>query len=126
MLKVTGLLLLPMAFPLPIVGRMMIPPLPYSSSSGQENDSELKVEIFYEALCPDSKNFFVDTLEPVLSQFNQFISITLVPYGKAKLTKATSVVLDYQTMPNVQLKLLTHVTICLMKQGLWRWGRILI
>ena len=37
-----------------------------------------------------SKNFFVDTLEPVLSQFNQFISITLVPYGKAKLTKSSS------------------------------------
>merc|ERR1719233_2020015 len=92
MLKVYyyGLLLLPLALLLPLLGGMLIPPLPYSFS-GQENDSdsEVKVEIFYEALCPDSKNFFVDTLEPVLSQFNRFISITLVPYGKAKLTKSS-------------------------------------
>ena len=80
------LVLLPLAFPLPLHGRMMIPPLP-DSSSGQENENKVKVEIFYESLCPDSKNFFVDTLEPSLSsQLNQYISITLVPYGKAHVT----------------------------------------
>ena len=72
--------------PLPILGRMIIPPLPYSSSE-QMKDHQVNVEIFYESLCPDSKNFFVDTLSPIISQFRPYISITLVPYGKAKTTK---------------------------------------
>ena len=65
---------------------MIIPPLPYSYSE-QRKENQVNVEIFYESLCPDSKNFFVDTLSPIISQFRPYISITLVPYGKAKTTK---------------------------------------
>ena len=72
--------------PIPIIGRMMIPPVPYSNYNQLEK-SKVNVDVFYESLCPDSKNFFLNTLSPTLSQFSPYISVTLVPYGKAKLTR---------------------------------------
>lgn len=72
--------------PIPILGRMMIPPVPYSNYNQLEK-SKINVDVFYESLCPDSKNFFLNTLSPTLSQFSPYISVTLVPYGKAKLTR---------------------------------------
>jgi len=87
MVKILAWLLIP----LPILGRMMIAPMPYSYSAREkENKNHLQVDVFYEALCPDSKNFFLDTLSPTLHQFNQinqYISVTMVPYGKAQTTQ---------------------------------------
>ncbi|XP_041975453.1 GILT-like protein 1 [Aricia agestis] len=44
---------------------------------------KVKARIYYEALCPDSKHFFVKHLGPVSKKLSDFVHITLVPYGKA-------------------------------------------
>jgi interferon, gamma-inducible protein 30 len=41
------------------------------------------VMVFYEALCPDSKNFIIRQLVPTFHKASHLIDIQLVPYGKA-------------------------------------------
>ncbi|RVE41793.1 hypothetical protein evm_013562 [Chilo suppressalis] len=45
---------------------------------------KVKVRVYYEALCPDSKHFFIKHLGPVTEKLSDFLDITLVPYGKAQ------------------------------------------
>lgn len=42
------------------------------------------VTIFYEALCPDSKNFIVKQLVHTYEKLPHLVEVTYVPYGKAK------------------------------------------
>lgn len=42
--------------------------------------------VFYEALCPDSKNFIVKQLEPAFVRAPHLIDIQFVPYGKASVS----------------------------------------
>jgi len=41
------------------------------------------VEVYYEALCPDSMNFVVDQLAPAMQRLQDAVHLVLVPYGKA-------------------------------------------
>ncbi|CAG9581346.1 unnamed protein product [Danaus chrysippus] len=44
---------------------------------------KIKIRVYYEALCPDSKHFFIRHLWPVTEKLSDFIEVFLVPYGKA-------------------------------------------
>lgn len=46
----------------------------------------MKIRVYYEALCPDSKHFFIKHLWPVTETLYDFIDVTLVPYGKATVS----------------------------------------
>ncbi|XP_071454565.1 GILT-like protein 1 [Hetaerina americana] len=44
----------------------------------------VKVTVYYEALCPDSRNFFIRQLLPSFERAPRLLDVVLVPYGKAK------------------------------------------
>lgn len=41
------------------------------------------VEVYYESLCPNSKQFISEQLPKLASGFDQHVKINLIPYGKA-------------------------------------------
>lgn len=45
----------------------------------------LPVGVYYEALCPDSRNFILQHLVPSFNKAPNSFSIEFVPYGKAKV-----------------------------------------
>lgn len=53
-------------------------------------EEKVKVSVYYEALCPDSKFFVTYQLLPVYEDFQKFINLDLVPYGKAQVRINTS------------------------------------
>ena len=46
---------------------------------------KIRVSVFYEALCPDSRNFFLKQLQPAYDKIPHLMDIVLEPYGKAKV-----------------------------------------
>lgn len=51
--------------------------------------SPVLVMVFYEALCPDSKNFVIKQLHTSYERAPSLIDFQLVPYGKATVIKHT-------------------------------------
>ena len=45
----------------------------------------LNIGVYYESLCPDSRNFINSQISKVFKKYQQFTNITLVPYGKANV-----------------------------------------
>lgn len=56
-----------------------------SSDSANPLLEKLKVTVYYEALCSDSKNFILKQLQPTYNDLKNYISIEFVPYGKAEV-----------------------------------------
>ncbi|XP_053693684.1 GILT-like protein 2 isoform X2 [Sabethes cyaneus] len=48
------------------------------------SDAPVYVMVFYEALCPDSKNFILKQLHPTFTRAPNMIEIQFVPYGKGE------------------------------------------
>lgn len=46
---------------------------------------KIQVAVFYEALCPDSRNFFLKQLQPAYDKIPHLMDIVLEPYGKAQV-----------------------------------------
>lgn len=47
----------------------------------------VKVSVYYESLCSDSIRFIVQQVYPTFEQLRKFISLDLVPFGKATVSK---------------------------------------
>lgn len=47
----------------------------------------IKVSVYYEALCSDSRFFILKQLVPAYHIIPEHIELDLVPYGKAKVSK---------------------------------------
>ncbi|XP_055351211.1 gamma-interferon-inducible lysosomal thiol reductase-like [Paramacrobiotus metropolitanus] len=45
------------------------------------------VEVFYEVLCPDSKDFVIDQIYPTVQKIGGIVNISMVPFGKAEERK---------------------------------------
>lgn len=48
------------------------------------NEQKINVLVLYESLCPDSINFMKNQLGPNYDSLKDYISITLVPFGKSE------------------------------------------
>lgn len=55
------------------------------SAEDSENQGKIKVSVYYEALCSDSRFFILKQLVPAYETIPGFIKLDLVPYGKAKV-----------------------------------------
>lgn len=51
------------------------------------------VTVFYEALCPDSKNFVIKQLLPTFYKAPALVEVQLVPYGKAEVIVNTNAII---------------------------------
>lgn len=49
------------------------------------NVSKIKVTVYYEALCSDSRNFVLKQLLPTYSILHEYMELDLIPYGKAQV-----------------------------------------
>ncbi|KAF7998447.1 hypothetical protein HCN44_009969 [Aphidius gifuensis] len=58
-------------------------------NSLKEEYQRVVIGVYYEALCPDSKNFIIRQLLPTYKKLKDQVIIQLIPYGKAK-TENTS------------------------------------
>nr|WIM01436.1 gamma-interferon-inducible lysosomal thiol reductase-like protein [Limnephilus flavicornis] len=54
-----------------------------AKSKKNASSDKLKVAVYYEALCSDSKSFVIQQLYPAWQNLHDAIRVKLVPYGKA-------------------------------------------
>ncbi|KAG6461510.1 GILT-like protein 1 isoform X2 [Manduca sexta] len=47
------------------------------------DDNKVKIAVYYESLCPDSKKFITTQLAPVWRDFRGLVKVKMVPYGKS-------------------------------------------
>ncbi|XP_075989188.1 GILT-like protein 1 isoform X2 [Anticarsia gemmatalis] len=53
------------------------------AKSKKSDDNKVKIAVYYESLCPDSKAFITQQLAPVWRDFRGVVKVKLVPYGKS-------------------------------------------
>ncbi|CAG9789749.1 unnamed protein product [Diatraea saccharalis] len=52
-------------------------------AKNKKPDDRVKIAVYYESLCPDSKKFITEQLAPVWHELRGAIKVKLVPYGKS-------------------------------------------
>jgi len=50
----------------------------------------MTLDVYYESLCPDSRNFLVNQLEPNWKNMNSYTDLRLIPFGKATVIASES------------------------------------
>ncbi|KAF5281124.1 hypothetical protein FQR65_LT02990 [Abscondita terminalis] len=58
--------------------------LMFTNTVNEITRTNVKVTIYYEALCSDSRNFILKQLVPTYNDLGGYIDLDLVPYGKAQ------------------------------------------
>jgi len=51
----------------------------------EASDAKVKVDVYYETLCPDSIGFLIRKLTPNYELISEMIELNLVPFGKAEV-----------------------------------------
>ncbi|XP_047484583.1 GILT-like protein 1 [Penaeus chinensis] len=59
----------------------------FTAASSASEAGKVKVTVFYEALCPDSKKFITKQLYPVWNELKHIIELDINAYGKAHEVK---------------------------------------
>ncbi len=57
-----------------------------TSATSSESGSKVKVDVYYETLCPDSIGFLIRKLIPNYEAISSMIQLNLVPFGKAEVS----------------------------------------
>ncbi|CAK1554467.1 unnamed protein product [Leptosia nina] len=52
-------------------------------AKNKKDDNKVKIAVYYESLCPDSKRFITTQLAPVWRDFRGAVKVKMVPYGKS-------------------------------------------
>lgn len=52
--------------------------------SRKETPQQILITVYYEALCPDSRNFITKQLVPTFESLEDYVEVQLIPYGKAE------------------------------------------
>ncbi|XP_045505981.1 gamma-interferon-inducible lysosomal thiol reductase-like isoform X2 [Colias croceus] len=52
-------------------------------AKNRKEDNKVKIAVYYESLCPDSKSFITNQLAPVWRELRGAVKVKLVPYGKS-------------------------------------------
>ncbi|XP_015432214.1 PREDICTED: GILT-like protein C02D5.2 [Dufourea novaeangliae] len=58
-----------------------------SSQKDEWIQQKVHIAVYYEALCPDSRNFFIKQLLPTYHKIPDNVQMELIPYGKATTVK---------------------------------------
>ncbi|VAH89944.1 unnamed protein product [Triticum turgidum subsp. durum] len=67
-----------------------------ASSAGDAGNGKVRMELYYESLCPDSFQFMVDSLARVFKDgLLDAADLTLVPYGNAKVDAHGAITLQH-------------------------------
>ena len=53
----------------------------------------MPLDVYYESLCPDSRNFLVNQLNPNWATLSTFTDLRLIPFGKATVKIAFTIAL---------------------------------
>ncbi|XP_033338466.2 gamma-interferon-inducible lysosomal thiol reductase-like protein [Megalopta genalis] len=57
------------------------------SQKDEHKEQKVHIEVYYEALCPDSRSFFIKQLLPTYHKIPDNLEVELIPYGKATTIK---------------------------------------
>jgi hypothetical protein len=70
---------------------------------------QIKMDIYYESLCPDSKKFLTQVLYPIYNDFKQNMEINLIPFGKSDVSiKYQSLIFNFKKN-DINLKICTEL-----------------
>ncbi|XP_049268891.1 gamma-interferon-inducible lysosomal thiol reductase-like [Rhipicephalus sanguineus] len=54
----------------------------------KKKSTSINLTLYYEGLCPDCHDFFIDQLWPTYNKLEEYIDVDLVPFGKAHMKVA--------------------------------------
>ncbi|XP_073999387.1 gamma-interferon-inducible lysosomal thiol reductase-like isoform X2 [Rhodnius prolixus] len=65
----------------------LVPEMPYSIMNADNvvHNEAVLISVYYECLCPDSRSFFTNQLQPLVEKLPiSYLKMDLIPYGKAE------------------------------------------
>uniref|UniRef100_A0A0A9X529 GILT-like protein C02D5.2 n=1 Tax=Lygus hesperus TaxID=30085 RepID=A0A0A9X529_LYGHE len=60
-----------------------------NNATPEQPKPKVRLQIYFESKCPDSKRFFGSQLTPMMDKIGDYIQLELHPYGKAKTNETT-------------------------------------